>query len=120
MHDWLAQPVREILPLIPAIRNNAEGVDPPPHSWFVLRLDASNYFIRFRILHAGIVFSPNVDRACRCENLIEAATYAVFIKERLPANNQSKLFVEMVRKQKNNGASLAKPQEKPKARAAGV
>lgn len=106
--DWHTAGAVEILPLIPAIQNNRLGIDPPADFEFVVRLNASDYFVRFPIVKTGIVFSPNVARAYRCENLIEAATFAVFVKERLPLDRKTTLFVEAVRKeQKSDTPALA-------------
>jgi hypothetical protein len=114
MIDWTATPVKEILPLIPRIKDNSEGIEPPPDHFFALRV-GSAYFVRFRAVHPGPRTSLNLADAAKLDNLIIAASYALFIKSDFPTLKET-LFVEAVRK---NGVSVKAPiPEKPKAKAA--
>jgi hypothetical protein len=113
MRDWNAEPVKEILPLIPMIRDNRVEINPPSESYFVLRI-GSSYFVRFHHVLPGPCISPNVAKAARLDNLVIAASFALFIKTDLPTLKET-LFVEAVPK---NGLTVKTPvQEKPKARA---
>jgi len=117
MIDWLAQPVREILPLIPLIRDNQAAIYPPEGSYFVLRIGGSEYFTRFHSTRPGPCTSLNLANARKLDSLVIVATFAVFIVRDFPALKE-KLFVETVRK---NGVPEHVPiQQKPKMRAAGA
>jgi hypothetical protein len=113
--DWTATPVREILPLIPAIRDNRTGIEPPDSNHcFVLRV-GSVYFTGFHSVLPGPRTSLNLAKAARLDNLVIVAAVATFIKSDLPTLGET-LFVEVVRK---NGAPVKTPvQEKQKAMAA--
>jgi hypothetical protein len=116
MLDWIANPVREILPLIPLIRDSREEINPPEGSFFVLRV-GSEYFSHFHCARPGPCTSFNVANARRLDSLVIVATFAVFIVRDFPALKE-KLFVEVIRK---NGASVPVPiQPKLKARAVGA
>ena len=117
MLDWIANPVREILPLIPQIKDSREGIDPPPDHTFVLRVGAE-YFVRFHSVLPGPSTSLNLAKAKRLDSLIIVATFAIFIARDFPALKE-KLFVEVIRK--NGVVAVPVPtQQKPKVRAAGV
>jgi hypothetical protein len=116
MLDWIANPVREILPLIPQIKDNRQGIEPPQDCTFVLRV-GSEYFVRFHSIRRGPCTSFNVERAMRLDSLVIAASFAMFIATDTP-DLKEKLFVEAIRK---NGAPVPIPiQPKLKARAVGA
>jgi hypothetical protein len=98
--DWRTAGAVEILPLIPSIRENRFGIDPPPGHDFVLRLNKRDYFVKFPLIRSGIIFSPSIDRAHRCGHLVEAATYAKFISECLPLSSATTIFVEIAKRGK--------------------
>jgi hypothetical protein len=114
MIDWIANPIREILPLIPHIKDNREGIDPPKDYTFVLRV-GSEYFTHFHSSRPGPCTSLNLANARKLDSLVIVATFAVFIVRDFPALKE-KLFVEAIHK---NGTRVTLPvQEKLKAKAA--
>jgi hypothetical protein len=98
MLNWIAEPCKNILALIPAIRGNRVEIDPPQDHFFVLKTD-SGYFVRFHHILPGCRVSPNVKHAARMDNLLIAAAMALFWKGEGPdpASNET-IFVEAVRR----------------------
>jgi hypothetical protein len=86
----------DILSLIPDLRECRIDIDPPEGSQIVLWIEGHGYFRKFHAMLRGPATSPNIVQARRLDNLLVAASFAVFIAQDSPGL-QHKIFVELVK-----------------------
>lgn len=97
--DW-SKPI-DVLALLPAIRDCDIDIEPPPDHKLVLRI-GNEYFQRFHSVHSGPATTPNRTKGMRLENLIIAASFAVFVVGDSP-RLRDKIFVELLKNETGNG-----------------
>ena len=92
--DWMQEPVQDILSLIPTIKANQIDIDPPEGRTFVLKT-VDGYFVRWKQVLPGVRTSPNIRDAYHCNNLVIAASLALFWIRDCDVGH--KIYVEAVR-----------------------